>query len=242
MPSGPTSVQPPAKSPLFAAVGLSLAIGVGTVLGTADIATIADVLSGKWLTRGYTETQQAHTIAIAALEHSVGSVARDIDFVASRAGASIRRSEDQTSDRFAHLDAEIAALKEKLLGVELTQLISSRIDAPPGSPVTASEASGLRSSLIELSSAHHSSVAAITRRLDRIEVKVGLSTDVTSSIHGPGARKSARRTVKARRPRTLPPADDTAVSSPFQLEHGHLFTIKPPSRQRAPLRLTRLPD
>ena len=240
MPSGPTSVQPPAKSPLFAAVGLSLAIGVGTVLGTADIATIADVLSGKWLTRGYTETQQAHTIAIAALEHSVGSVARDIDFVASRAGASIRRSEDQISDRFAHLDAEIAALKEKLLGVELTQLISSRIDAPLGSPATASEASGLRSSLIELSSAHHSSVAAITRRLDRIEVKVGLSTDVTSSI--PGARKSARRTVKARRPRTLPPADDTAVSSPFQLEHGHLFTIKPPSRQRAPLRLTRLPD
>ena len=241
MPSDPTSVRPLARSPLFAAVGLSLAIGVGTVLGTADIATIADVLSGKWLTRGYTETQQAHTIAIAALEHSVGSVARDIDFVASRAGASIRRSEDQTSDRFAHLDAEIAALKEKLLGVELTQLISSRIDAPPGSPVTASEASGLRSSLIELSSAHHNSVAAITRRLDRIEVKVGLSTDVTSPIPGVVARKAARRIAKARKLHALPPADDT-VSSTVRLDHGHLFNIKPASRQRGPLRLSKLPD
>ena len=177
MPSGPTSVRPLARSPLFAAVGLSLAVGLGTVLGTADSATIADALSGKWLTRSYAETQQGHTVAIAALEHSVGNVARDIDFVASRVGASIRRNEDQSSDRFAHLDAEIAALKEKLLGIQLTQLISSRTDAPLGSPVTASEVGGLRSSLFELSSAHHNSVAAITRRLDRIEVKIGLSTD-----------------------------------------------------------------
>ena len=101
--------------------------------------------------------------------------------------ASARRSgamRIKASDRFAHLDAEIAALKEKLLGIQLTQLISSRTDAPLGSPVTASEVGGLRSSLFELSSAHHNSVAAITRRLDRIEVKVGLSTDVTSPIPG----------------------------------------------------------
>ena len=240
MPSGPTSVQPLAKSPLLAAVGLSLAVGLGTVLGTADSATIADALSGRWLTRGYTETQRSHTVAIAALEHSVASVARDIDFVASRVGASIRRSEDQSLDRFAHLDVEIAALKEKLLGIQLTQLISSRTDAPLGSPV--SEAGGLRSSLTELSSAHHNSVAAITRRLDRIEVKVGLSTDVTSPTPGLVARKAMRRTVKARRPHALPPADDTAMSSTMRLDHGHLFAIKPPSRPRGPLRLTKLPD
>jgi len=242
MPSGPTSVQPLARSPLFAAVGLSLVVGLGAVLGTADTATIADALSGKWLTRSYADTQQGHTVAIAALEHSVGNVVRDVDFVASRVGASIRRNEDQNSDRFAHLDAEIAALKEKLLGIQLTQLISSRTDAPLGSPVSASDVGGLRSSLTELSSAHHNSVAAITRRLDRIEVKVGLTTDVTSPAPGLVVRKNLRRTAKARRPNALPPADDTVVSSTVRLDHGHLFNIKPPSRQRGPLRLSKLPD
>jgi hypothetical protein len=32
------------------------------------------------------------------------------------------------------------------------------------------------------------------------------------------------------------------VSSTVRLDHGHLFSIKPASRQRAPLRLSKLPD
>ena len=34
---------------------------------------------------------QGHAVAIAVLESSIGGVTRDIDFVASRASASIRR-------------------------------------------------------------------------------------------------------------------------------------------------------
>jgi hypothetical protein len=234
MPSD-TSAQPTAKSPILAAVGISLAIGLGAVLGTTDIATIEDAVTGKWFTRGYTETQQGHTVAIAALEQSIGGVTRDIDFVAARAGAAVRRNEDQAAARFAQIDAEIAALKDKVAGVQLTQLLS-RPDTL-GAPA-ASDATGLRSSLTELTAAHHNSVAAITRRLDRIEVKVGLSTDITAPVASAIARKTIRRAVKVRRPPAFP-SSDPVVSSP--LDRGHLFTVKPVS-QRAPLRLSKLPD
>lgn len=236
MPSDPGA--PIAKSPLLAAAGISLVIALGAVLGTTDIATLQDALSGRWLTRPYIETQQGHTVAIAALEQSIGGVTRDIDFVASRADAADRRNEDRTAGRFAQIDAEIAALKEKLLGVQLTQLIASRTDTL-GVPA-ANDATGLRSSLSELTAAHHNSVAAITRRLDRIEVKVGLSTDVTAPVASI-ARKTIRRAGRMRRPTVLPPTD-TTWSSPLRLEQGHLFNVKPVSQQRRPLRLTRLPD
>jgi hypothetical protein len=232
MPSDPTSAQPTAKSPLLAAIGLSLAIGSGAVLGTTDLATIEDAITGRWLTRAYTETQQGHTVAIAALEQSVGGVTREIDFVASRATASVRRGEDAAVARFARIDAEIAALKDQLAGVQLSQLISARPEAPSASPANEN---GLRSSLTELTAAHHNSVAAITRRLDRIEVKVGLSTDVTPVA---SMRKTIRRAVKVRRPSVLPP-NDPVVSSP--LDRGHLFNVRPVS-QRGPLRLSKLPD
>ena len=236
MPSDPGA--PIAKSPLLAAAGISLVIALGAVLGTTDIATLQDALSGRWLTRPYIETQQGHTVAIAALEQSIGGVTRDIDFVAARADAADRRNEDRTAGRFAQIDAEIAALKEKLLGVQLTQLIASRTDTL-GAPA-ANDATGLRSSLSELTAAHHNSVAAITRRLDRIEVKVGLSTDVTAPVASI-ARKTIRRAVRMRRPTVLPPTD-TTWSSPLRLDQGHLFNVKPVSQQRRPLRLTRLPD
>ncbi len=128
MPSDAVNTQATTKSPIFAAVGLSLAIGLGAVLGTSDIGTIEDAISGRWLTRPYTETLQGHTVAIAVLESSIGGVTRDIDFVASRASASIRRNEDQSAERFKQIDAEIAALKDKLTGVQLTQLITSHAD------------------------------------------------------------------------------------------------------------------
>lgn len=220
------------KSPLLAAVGLSLIIGLGAVIGTTDIATLEDVVSGKWLTRDYAETQQGHSVAIAALESSIGGVTRELDFVAARTGASMRRSDERTSERFAQLDAEIATLKGKLAGLELTQLMS-RTDAPR-SPVN--EAIGLRSSLTELASAHHNSVAALTRRLDRIEVKVGLSTDVAAPVAS-AARKTIRRAVKMKR--QVAPPSEPIVSSP--LDGGHLFNMKPVS-QRGPLRLSRLPN
>ena len=223
----------PAKSPILAAVGISLAIGLGTVIGTTDTATLADILTGKWLTRTFTETQQGHTVAIAALEQSVGNVTRDIDFVATRVTASIQRSEERTSDRLALLDTELAALKNKIAGLQSVR---------PGTPVASSEASdivGLRTSLHDLSSAHNSAVAALTKRLDRIEVKVGLASDVPPAS-GPRVHK-ARQVAKVKKPAT-PAFENDAFPPNVRPEHGHLFNIKPLSRQDAQLRLTRLRD
>src|SRR5581483_9729066 len=138
-----------AKSPIFAALGICLVIGLGAVLGSTDSATLAEALTGKWLTQPFTDTQQSHTVAIAALEQGLGGISRDIDFVASRVGAAIERNADRTSDRFASLDNEIAALKSKIAALQGTRPAAV-------APVASSDASdilGLRTSLHDLASA-----------------------------------------------------------------------------------------
>ena len=226
----------PAKSPILGAVGISLAIGLGALLGTADPATVEDAITGKWLTRPFTETQQSQMIAIAALEHGVSGVSRDIDFVAARTGASIRRSEDETFDRFAKLEAEVAALKDSIAGIQ-----NARLTAPPALPALSAKAddvTGLRSSLHDLATAHHSAVAALTRRLDRVEVMVGLSTDMTSSVANPLAQRARR--AAAVKPRNAAPAvhKQAAARLPAGVhrERGHIFSLKPLNEQAAPLR------
>jgi hypothetical protein len=218
-----------AKSPLLAALGISLAIALGAVVGSADIGTIEDAITGKWLTRAFTETQDGHTVAIAALAHGLTAATREIDFVAARAEASIRRGEDSSFDRFAKLDAEIAALKDRIAGIQNTRLVP-RTSEPVNLP---SDVTGLRSSLHDLTTAHTSAVAALTRRLDRIEVKIGLSTDVTSSLGAP-ARRAARH---ANRPKVV----EEGSADPAAASRGHIFNIKPISRQGTPLRLSRAP-
>ena len=229
----------PAKSPILAAVGISLAIGLGALLGTADPATIEDAITGKWLTRPFTETQQSQMIAIAALEHGVNGVSRDIDFVAARTGASIRRSEDETFDRFAKLDAEITALKDTIAGVQNTRVTTPHPSPAPNAPgANADDVTGLRSSLHDLATAQRGAVAALTRRLDRVEVMVGLSTDMTSSVANPAAQRARR--AAAAKPRNATPAVQkqaaTRVPAGVHRERGHIFGLKPLNEQVAPLR------
>jgi len=110
----------------------------------------------------------------------------------------------------------------------------------PAAPAATSETGdilGLRTSLHDLASAHTTAVAALTKRLDRIEVKVGLSSDVTSSVGRP-ARKS-RRAARSRRPAVVRPAIETDAAPATRPERGHLFNVKPLSRQDA--RLVKLP-
>jgi hypothetical protein len=225
------SPSAPPKSPLAAAIGISLAIAAGSMLATLDMATVEDIATGRVLTRPLAEAQQRHGQAIAALENTVGAISRDIDFVAARVSTTIRRGESETSERLAHLDTEIAALKDKIAGLQHARL------APARAPDTAamSDVTGLRSSLHELSVAHAGAVAAITRRLDRIEVKVGLATDVTAPVADRSAQNAARR--QARKP-NAPIEADAGVARP---ERGHIFNIKPISQQGAPLRVSRLP-
>lgn len=222
-----------AKSPIFAAVGLSLIIGFGAVFATTDMATLESMLTGKWLFGPLTETQQAHTVALAALEQNLGSVSREIDFVSTRVSASIQRSEDRSFDRFAQLDAEIAALKNRVAVLSGVR---------PGTPLADnSEIIGLRASLHDLSFAHTSAVAALTKRLDKIEIKVGLSSDVVATPKAP--RKPHRTVARVRKPIAQQPTfESETLPTTARPDRGHLFNVKPISHQAAPLRLTRLPN
>ena len=238
-----TTSSPP-KSPILAALGISLAIALGSVVSTLDMAQVEEFATGQWLTRPLAEAQQRNTASITALEHTVGAISRDIDFVTARVSTTIRRNEDQAYDRIAHLDAEIAALKDKIAGIQHARLAPAR--APEAQP----DVTGLRSSLHDLTTAHHGAVAAITRRLDRIEVMVGLATDMTSSVSDPVARKARRAVAVAKQAKKPAPpvvetdspipasAPTTSVARP---ERGHLFNVKPLSQQGAPLRVSRLP-
>jgi len=97
---------------------------------------------------------------------------------------------------------------------------------------------GLRSSLHDLSLAHGSAVAAITRRLDRIEMKVGLTTDVIASVSAASAQKATR--ARQARKHSVP-NDVDAAQSVARPDRGHIFNLKPISQQGAPLRLSKLP-
>ena len=221
------------KSPILAAVGISVAIAVGSIISTLDMATVEDVATGKILTRPLAEAQQRHTLAIATLENTVGAITRDIDFVASRVSATIRRGQDQTFDRFAQLDAEIAALKDQIAGIQHARFAPAR--APEPQRDASADVTGLRLSLHDLSLAHGGAVAAITRRLDRIEMKVGLTTDVVASV------ASAQKTPRARQARKHSvPNDVDAAQSVARPDRGHIFNLKPISQQ-GPLRLSKLP-
>ena len=231
-----SSVQRSPKSPILAAVGISHAIAAGSIISTLDMATVADLATGRILTRPLAEAQQRSTLALAVLENTVGAITRDIDFVAGRVSATVRRSEEATSDRFAQLDAEIAALKDKVAGIQHARLAPVRASEPQRD--VSGDVTGLRSSLNELSLAHSGAVAAISRRLDRIEMKVGLTTDVVSSVSDASAQKSAR--PKPAKKQNVPTEAD-AAQSVARPERGHIFNLKPISQQGAPLRLSRLP-
>jgi len=224
--------EPAGKSPIFAALGICLVIGLGAVLGSTDTATLADAFTGKWLTQPFTDTQQSHTVAIAAVEQGLGNLSRDLDFVATRVATAIERNADRSSDHLATLDNEIANLKSKIAALQGVR---------PSTPVAVSESGdilGLRTSLHDLASAHTTAVAALTKRLDRIEVKIGLSSDVTSSVN-----RTARRPRRAARPRrpavTQQPLAFNAAPATHP-ESGHLFNLKPLSHQDDPLRLSKL--
>jgi hypothetical protein len=241
------------KSPLKQAIYICLAIAVGAVGTTLAPSVVDDIVSGKWLTASLEAAQQRNTAAVAALESKVDAIVKDVDFVASRVNVSIRRNEDQSYDRFVALDAEIAALKQKLASVQLLAQPRRTADALLGtvekSSADAADMVGLRSSLHDLAASQHGAVAAITKRLDRIEIMVGMSTDTTSSAANPRERQHARRKAHAARQSKkpavspgAPPIETTAERSIARPDRGHLFNVKPVSRQGTPLRMSRLPD
>jgi hypothetical protein len=220
-----------AKSPLGTALFISFAIAAGAIVSTLDAAIFDEITSGRWLTRLFVQAQERNTASIASLEQNVGAIGKDIDFVAARIAETARRSEDLNRDRFAQIEARLAALKERV-GAH-----AARTPAPAAD--LSGDVMGLRTSLSDLAATHTGAVAAMTRRLDRIEVMVGISTDMVSSVADPAARQAARKAV--RKPAAAIVAEPApAEQSAARPERGHLFNVKPVSQQGG-LRLSRLP-
>jgi hypothetical protein len=244
-----STVRPaPARSPILAALGISLAIAAGSIVSTVDLQQVEDFATFQWLTRPLAEVQQRHTLAIAHLQNTVNAIGKDIDFVAGRVSSSIRHNEDRTSDRLAYLDAEIAELKDRIAGIQQTRAAPAR--APEPQRETNVDVIGLRLSLSDLATAHGGAIAAIQKRVERIEVAVGLATDMISSVSKPARRAEVARQAKKQQT-ALPPAapsNDAAPAAIARPDRGHIFNLKPISQQRAPLtsepakmRLSRLP-
>jgi hypothetical protein len=222
------------KSPLGTALFISFAIAAGTIVSTLDAAIFDEITSGRWLTRPFAQAQERNTTAIASLEQNVGAIGKDIDFVAARVAETARRSEDLNRDRFAQIEARLAALKERV-GTHAAHT------TPAAAADLSGDVMGLRTSLNDLAATHTGAVAAMTRRLDRIEVMVGISTDMVSSVADPAARQAARKAARKPAAGSVPAEPAPAEQSAAGPERGHLFNVKPVSQQGGLLRLSRLP-
>jgi hypothetical protein len=217
-----------AKSPLAAAILISLAIAAAAVLCSLDSPIFDEITSGRWLTRSLSEAQARNTMAIAKLEHDIGSATSDIDFIAARLAAAIDRNDTTTRDRLAEIDARVTAIKERI--------VAQAAQSPAPQTTDASDVVGLRKSLHELAAAQSGSVAEIDKRLNRIERLVGISTDVISSTD-PVRRRARHSLLKDSTPRT-----DLAQGPGKAEPAGHIFDLRPVSLQTAPLRLSKLRD
>ena len=219
-----------AKSPLTLAIVISLGIAAGSVLSTLDAAIFDDITSGRWLTRSLSETQERHAAAIAKLERNVGAATNDIDFVTARMGDAIKRNEELTGDRFAEMEARITALNARVAVLQTTA-VARVTDGADAGDMSLRDMS-LRSSLHDLTAAHNGAVAAIKKRLVRIEAMVGISTDMVMSKNGIHRRARAAKKLAPRR-------EPQSIATP---EPGYIFDVPPPSQATTPMRLSKLRD
>jgi hypothetical protein len=227
------------NSPVLLAIGISCAIALGSVIATLDYAQVEDVVTGQFLTRPLTEGQLHNAAAIARLEQTVGAVSKDIDFVTERVSTSMRRSESQTVERLAGLEAEIATLKNQLAGIQHARVaVPAAAPAPirteplfsAAMPNDMFDMSSLRSSLNDLGASHTSAIAAITKRLDKIETQIGGSTDTAPVADSTPTRR------KVVTPRKAAPAAQP-VRQDLMTDRNAAPALKP----AAPLRLSKLP-
>jgi hypothetical protein len=205
------------KSPFAAAVVLSLAVAAGavlTTLGTANFGAVA----GHPHVVAQAEERAAPPVGA---PDATAAVTRDIDFVTSHIRASIKRSDDLALARFTQIDATIAALNDKIASLQGDRLVSAPAAGTPGE--------NLRTSLHDIA-AHGSAIAAITKRLDRIEVKVGMSTDEPPSAP---VRHTARRKA---------PVAKAAEQPDLLAQTGMLFGLRPAAKPSKPLRVSTLRD
>jgi hypothetical protein len=165
------------RSPFAGAVLISCSVAAGALLATVS---------------GGADMPVEKVERIAKLEARIDAMNRDIDFVAARMGDSINRNENSAVNRFTQIDTTFARLTARLDGARSDRMVSAPAAGKANDSV-------LRPSMNELAAAQ-SAISEITKRLDRIEVRVGMSTDTEPQRVRHVARRKAVIARKAVEP------------------------------------------
>ena len=188
---------------LLGAMFLALA-AVGSIsLSATASETFQDIVNtiGFGRTSAVEAEQQRQAAALIELGHAVQAISADVRVLATRA-----KTADQhgvmVSDRFAFIDADIAAMAAELKSLRaaghapaaLTALRETADQLGATVAGTRSEIGTLRASLDEHAGLYRGDIAAITQRLDRLEHMV--ARDLTGSIRTAPRKKQVRRKAR----------------------------------------------
>jgi hypothetical protein len=188
---------------LLGAMFLGLA-AVGTISLSANGAeAFLDIVHAIGLGRtSATTTEQQSQAAIAELGRNVQTISADLKNLTARNRVTDQR-DIAVSDRFALIDADIAALAAEIRAVRaaaaneppaLTVLRAATDDLRITVGDTRSEIGSLRSSLDEYAGVFRGDIAALGHRVDRLEQMA--ARELTGSIRTPTRRKQVRRKAR----------------------------------------------
>jgi hypothetical protein len=181
---------------LLGAMLVVLAIVCGTSLSAAGAGAFHQVMNAFGLGRfaDIEAEQQRQAASLAALEPVIQNMAADVGTLNRRVKTA--DSNLAVNERFAAMDADIAALVAEIKAMRTTQTSAqswvdpvSRLDTALST--SQSDVLALRSSFDEQSQVFRKDIGSINKRLDKLEQT--LARDLTASIHVPLRRKFVRR-------------------------------------------------
>jgi hypothetical protein len=193
---------------LLGAMLVVLAIVCGTSLSAAGAGAFQHVMNtfGFGRNADIEAEQQRQAATLAALEPVIQNISADVGTLNRRIKTA--DSNPAINERFAAMDADIAALVAEIKAMRTSQTGSQMWVDPVGRLDTAlsstqSDVLALRSSFDEQSQAFrkdigiiNKDIGGINRRLDRLEQTV--ARDLTASIHVPVRKRLVRRKPKPR--------------------------------------------
>src|SRR5262245_7715964 len=193
---------------LLGAMFIVLAIVGGASLSAAGTGALQKVVSviGFGNTSAIETEQRRQAEVLATLEPIVHSVSTEVNVINKRLVKGSDHDNATVNDRFAVVDADIAALVAEIKS--LRQARTADWANPVGQLDTSIVA--LRSSFDEHQQAYRKDIGGINKRLDRLEQF--MARDLTGSIHLTARKKPVRR--RAPQIRTPGPAAAAGPSAP----------------------------
>jgi chromosome segregation ATPase len=204
--TGPTSKRDTTALALLGAMFVALAM-----VGSASLSAIGPNIFqeiGDFVGIGRTSSIQAEqarqAAAIKALGQMVQTVSTDLNTVTSRIKAT-ENNEMASSDRFALVDADLAALVTEVRAIRTSRSDAADSIQEPMDRLDLSmeanraEIASLRSSFDEHDQAYRKEFSSVNKRLDRLEQLV--SRDLTASVRTVARKKQQVR--RRARPETM---------------------------------------